>query len=94
MTKACAMASARLGIERPSKRGRGTRSLIWCSIHKGRPEPASHGTHPGRCAAALRRLTRDAELLALEPGGEEYCERKVDDYLAGEKTFSTYGTSA
>jgi hypothetical protein len=32
--------------------------------------------------AHLRQLPRDAELLALEGGCEEYCEREVDDYLA------------
>jgi hypothetical protein len=29
-----------------------------------------------------QRLPRDAELLAMEAGCEEYCEREVDDYLA------------
>jgi hypothetical protein len=43
----------------------------------------------------LQRLPRDAELLAMEGGCEEYCEREVDDYLgAGDKTFSTSSTSA
>jgi hypothetical protein len=28
---------------------------------------------------ALQRLPRDAELLAFEPGCEEYCEREVDE---------------
>ena len=32
--------------------------------------------------ATLQRLPRDAELLAFEPGCEDYCEREVDDYLA------------
>ena len=32
--------------------------------------------------AALQRLLRDGEVLAFEPGCEEYCEREVDDYLA------------
>jgi hypothetical protein len=27
----------------------------------------------------LQRLPRDAELLAMEVGCEEYCERKVDE---------------
>jgi hypothetical protein len=31
--------------------------------------------------AALQQLPKDAELLAFEPGSEEYCEREVDDYL-------------
>jgi hypothetical protein len=29
--------------------------------------------------AALQHLPKDAELLALEPGCEEYCEREVDE---------------
>jgi hypothetical protein len=29
--------------------------------------------------AALQRLPRDAELLAVEPGCEEYCEREIDE---------------
>jgi hypothetical protein len=29
--------------------------------------------------AALQRLPRDAELLAFEPGCEEYCEREIDE---------------
>ena len=32
--------------------------------------------------AELQQLPRDAELLAFEPGCEDYCEREVDDYLA------------
>jgi len=32
--------------------------------------------------AELQRLPRNAELLAFEPGYEEYCEREVDGYLA------------
>jgi hypothetical protein len=32
----------------------------------------------------LQRLPRDAELLAMEGGCEEYCEREVDDYLGPE----------
>jgi len=36
----------------------------------------------GELLVALQRLPRDAELLAMEPGCEEYCEREVDDYLA------------
>jgi hypothetical protein len=31
--------------------------------------------------ATLQWLPRDAELLAFEPGCEDYCEREVDDYL-------------
>jgi hypothetical protein len=31
---------------------------------------------------ALQTLPRDAELLAFEPGCEDYWEREVDDYLA------------
>lgn len=30
---------------------------------------------------ALQTRPRDAELLAFEAGSEDYCERKVDDYL-------------
>jgi hypothetical protein len=30
----------------------------------------------------LQWLPRDAEQLAMESGGEGYCEREVDDYLA------------
>jgi hypothetical protein len=30
----------------------------------------------------LQALPRDEELLAFEAGGEDYCEREVDDYLA------------
>jgi len=33
---------------------------------------------------ALQRLPRDADVLAFEPGCEEYCEREVDDYLGPE----------
>jgi hypothetical protein len=29
--------------------------------------------------AKLRRLPKAAELLALEPGCDQYCEREVDD---------------
>jgi hypothetical protein len=29
--------------------------------------------------AKLRRMPREAELLALEPGCEEYCEREIDE---------------
>jgi len=29
--------------------------------------------------AALQRLLRDGEVLAFEPGCEEYCEREVDE---------------
>jgi hypothetical protein len=32
----------------------------------------------------LQGLPRDAELLAMEGGCEEYCEREVDDYLGPE----------
>ena len=28
---------------------------------------------------ALQRLPRDAEILAFEPGCEQYCEREIDD---------------
>jgi hypothetical protein len=54
-------------------------------------ESSPHGTrlvhYPRRMTVqdvltALQRLPRDAELLAFEPGCEEYCERDVDDYLA------------
>jgi hypothetical protein len=31
--------------------------------------------------AELQQLPRDAELLAFEPGCQDYCEREVDDYL-------------
>jgi hypothetical protein len=31
---------------------------------------------------ALQALPRDAELLAIEAGCEDYCDREVDDYLA------------
>ena len=30
----------------------------------------------------LQQLPQDTEVLAFEPGCEEYCEREVDDYLA------------
>jgi hypothetical protein len=33
----------------------------------------------GDLLAALQRLPRDAELLAFEPGCEDYCEREVDE---------------
>jgi hypothetical protein len=33
----------------------------------------------GELLVALQRLPRDAELLAMEPGCEEYCEREVDE---------------
>ena len=29
--------------------------------------------------STIQRLPRDAELLAMEPGCEEYCEREVDE---------------
>jgi len=31
--------------------------------------------------AALQRLPRDAEVLAMEASCDQYCEREVDDYL-------------
>jgi hypothetical protein len=33
----------------------------------------------GELLVALQRLPRDAELLAMEAGCEEYCEREVDE---------------
>jgi hypothetical protein len=33
----------------------------------------------GELLATLQRLPRDAELLAMEAGCEEYCEREVDE---------------
>jgi hypothetical protein len=32
--------------------------------------------------AKLRLMPKGAELLALEPGYQQYCEREIDDYLA------------
>jgi hypothetical protein len=38
-------------------------------------------------------MRRDAELLAGEPGCEDYDEREVDDCLGPERSpFSTYST--
>jgi len=33
----------------------------------------------GELLVKMQRLPRDAELLAMEPGCEEYCEREVDE---------------
>jgi hypothetical protein len=33
----------------------------------------------GDLLASLQRLPKDAELLAFEPGCEDYCEREVDE---------------
>ena len=33
----------------------------------------------GELLVRMQRLPRDAELLAMEPGCEEYCEREVDE---------------
>jgi hypothetical protein len=33
----------------------------------------------GDVLATLQRLPRDAELLAFEPGCQDYCEREVDE---------------
>jgi hypothetical protein len=35
----------------------------------------------GELVIRLQRLPRETELLAMEPGCVEYCEREVDDYL-------------
>jgi hypothetical protein len=42
--------------------------------------------------AALQRLPRDLEVLAFEPGCEEYCEREVDEVeLQGGRVFLHLG---
>jgi hypothetical protein len=42
--------------------------------------------------AQLQRLPRDAELLALEAGCEEYCEREVDQVeLQGGRVYLHLG---
>jgi hypothetical protein len=38
--------------------------------------------------ATLQRLPRDAELLAFEPGCQDYCEREVDELeLQGDRVY-------
>ena len=44
---------------------------------------STEGTEPPDASSELRdalwRLAGDAEVLAMEPGCEEYCEREVDE---------------
>jgi hypothetical protein len=85
MIKICTMTSTVLEVERPSERA-GTRWFVWCSIHRapehpGLPERAQYARRMTvqDLLAALQRLSRDAELLAFEPGCAVYCEREVDE---------------
>jgi hypothetical protein len=42
--------------------------------------------------ATLQRLPREAELLAFEPGCEDYCEREVDELeLQGGRVYLHLG---
>jgi hypothetical protein len=42
--------------------------------------------------ATLQRLPRDAELLAFEPGCQDYCEREVDELeLQGGRVYLHLG---
>jgi hypothetical protein len=51
------------------------------------PRPLTSGAHLGTLSGMtveelttrLRRLPRGVEVLAFEPGCEEYCEREVED---------------
>jgi hypothetical protein len=46
----------------------------------------------GDMLATLQRLPRDAELLAFEPGCQDYCEREVDELeLQGGRVYLHLG---
>jgi hypothetical protein len=51
----------------------------WPSPHKGRSAGYARHMTVGDMLATLQRLPREAELLAFEPGCEDYCEREVDE---------------
>ena len=46
----------------------------------------------GDMLATLQRLPRDGELLAFEPGCQDYCEREVDELeLQGDRVYLHLG---
>jgi hypothetical protein len=46
----------------------------------------------GDMLVTLQRLPRDAELLAFEPGCQDYCEREVDELeLQGDRVYLHLG---
>ena len=52
---------------------------IPCRDHQARRSSPVSGMTVEELRTRLRHLPRGAEVLAFEPGCEEYCERELDD---------------